>query len=397
MKNNIIYTLCVCLLVVLLACSRQESGNDSTTAKESSPAIAQASAPAPEAAAEAAPVLQPAVPVTENPDHEALLASADPQLAALQAAQTCDRQCLVGLMQDYLAALVAHDPSAVPLDKEVKFTENTAHIPVGDGLWVTATGGPSEFQIYAADPVTQQVAGLVMMKENTNENILLGVRLALRRGKISEAEHHVVRQELLHTMGNLQQPRPGLVADVAPADRTPREQMLDIGLAYYDALTGEDGTLAPFAAECERRENGSTSVGGKREAPEQTEAATQFPPPENTDPEMAKLAMALTAAPNTCEGQITAGVWGYITEIKNRRLLVIDEQKGLAVGFSNFHHDSKLKTMQLKGIPGLESVPSFQGTFNMPAMHFFKIRQGKIYEIEATGLVLPYGTRTGWE
>ena len=53
--------------------------------------------------------------------------------------------------------------------------------------------------------------------------------------------------------------------------------------------------------------------------------------------------------------------------------------------------------MQLKGIPGLESVPSFQGTFNMPAMHFFKIRQGKIYDIEATGLVLPYGTRTGWE
>jgi len=67
------------------------------------------------------------------------------------------------------------------------------------------------------------------------------------------------------------------------------------------------------------------------------------------------------------------------------------------VGFSNFYHDSKLKTMQLKGIPGLESVPSFQGTFNMPAMHFFKIRKGKIYDIEATSLVLPYGTKTGWE
>ena len=29
----------------------------------------------------------------------------------LQAAQTCDRQCLVDLMKNYLAALVAHDPS----------------------------------------------------------------------------------------------------------------------------------------------------------------------------------------------------------------------------------------------------------------------------------------------
>jgi len=39
--------------------------------------------------------------------------------------------------------------------------------------------------------------------------------------------------------------------------------------------------------------------------------------------------MALVSAPNTCEGQISAGVWAYITGIKNRRLLVIDEQKGL--------------------------------------------------------------------
>jgi hypothetical protein len=300
-------------------------------------------------------------------------------------------------MKNYLAALVKHDPTAVPFDKDVKFTENTANIPVGDGLWVTASGGPTEFQIYAADPVMQQVACLVVMKENSNQNVLLGVRLALRRGKISEAEHHVVRDNLAYAMPNLQKPRPGLVEDLAPADRTPRDQMLDIGLSYYDALTGEDGRLAPFAEECERRENGSTSVGGKRAVPKQTEAKAQFPPPAAGDSEMAKLGMALAAAPNTCEGQISAGVWAYITEIKNRRLLVIDEQKGLAVGFSNFYHDSKLKVAKLKGIPSMESVPSYQGVFNMPAIHFFKIKKGKIYDIEATGLVEPYGAKTGWE
>ena len=56
-------------------------------------------------------------------------------------------------MKNYLAALVAHNPSAVPFDQYVKFTQNTANIPVGYGLWETASGGPSEFQIYAADPV----------------------------------------------------------------------------------------------------------------------------------------------------------------------------------------------------------------------------------------------------
>jgi hypothetical protein len=95
-----------------------------------------------------------------------------------QAAQTCDRQFLVNLMKNYLAALVAHNPNAVPFDKDIKFTENTANIPVGDGLWVTASGGPTEFQVYAADPVMQQVAGLFMMKENGHQDVLLGVRLA---------------------------------------------------------------------------------------------------------------------------------------------------------------------------------------------------------------------------
>ncbi len=314
----------------------------------------------------------------------------------VQAAQTCDRQCLIALMRDYLAALVKHDPKAVPFAEEVKFTENTANIPVGYGLWVTATGGPTDFQVYAADPITQQVACLVVMKENSNQDILLGVRLRLQRGKIAEAEHHAVRDGIQGGMPNLQKPRPGLIEDLDPADRTPRDQMIDIGLSYYDALTGEDGTLAPFAKECERRENGGTSVGGKPR-PKPSSAEPQFPPPGSIDPEMAKLGRALALAPNTCEEQISAGVWAYITEIRNRRLPVVDEQKGLAVGFSNFYHDSKLKTMKLKGITGVESVPSYQGTFNMPAVHFFKIKKGLIYDIEATGLVLPYGTKTGWE
>jgi hypothetical protein len=316
---------------------------------------------------------------------------------SLQAAQACDRQCLVTLMQNYLAALVKHDPKAMPFADEVKFTENTANIPVGYGLWVTASGGPTEFQVYAADPVAQQVACLVVMRENSNKDVLLGARLRLQRGKIAEAEHHVVRDGISSAMPNLQEPRPGLVEDVAPADRTPRDQMVDIGLSYYDALVGGDGTLAPFADECERRENGATSVGGIRAASKTPAAKPQFPPQGSVDPEMAKLGMALAAAPKTCAAQISAGVWAYITEIRNRRLLVVDEQKGLAVGFSDFYHDSKLKTMKLRGVPGLDSVPAYQGTFNMPAMHFFKIKKGKIYDIEATGLVLPYGTKTGWE
>ena len=314
----------------------------------------------------------------------------------LGAAEPCDRQCLVDVMKNYLSALVAHDPSAVSFDREVKFTENTANIPVGYGLWVTASGGPEEFQVYAADPLAQQVVALVMMKENSGKTSSSGCAShCAGEGFGGRASRGPEGPAPLHAEPAAA--APGLVEDLAPDERTPRERMLDIGLAYYDALTGGDGALAPFARECERRENGGTSVGGKREAAKPAADAPQFPPPGAVDPEMMKLARALAVAPNTCEEQISTGVWAYISEIRNRRLLVIDEQKGLAVGFSNLYHDSLLKTIKLKGVPGVESVPAYQGTFNMPAIHIFKIRKGKIYDIEATGLILPYGTKTGWE
>src|ERR1035441_6051931 len=74
-----------------------------------------------------------------------------------KAAQPCDRTCLIGMVDRYLAAMVKHDPSDLPLSKTLKYTENTATIPMGDGLWMGASEGPGTFRIYAADPTSEQV------------------------------------------------------------------------------------------------------------------------------------------------------------------------------------------------------------------------------------------------
>lgn len=311
---------------------------------------------------------------------------------------TLDRQGLLDLMGNYLAALVKHDPSAVPFAEKVKFTENTAQIPVGKGLWITASGGPSEFQIYAADPVAQQVACLVMMKE-INKDVLLGARLKVENGKITEAEHLAIRDLGTSPMGqgaldNLKTPRPGLLEDVPEAERMSRDDLIKIGLTYYDALTGEDGKLSPFADECERHENGATTAGGK------PRPATANQAPVQVDPQLEKMMKAmqeLGPVPNTCEAQISTGTFSYITEIRNRRVLVADVQKGLSVGFSMFYHDSSLKEYKFKGPKGEAMLPSYQGVFNLPAMHIYKIKNGKIYDIEAIGFTMPYGLGSGWE
>ncbi|MDM7995776.1 MAG: hypothetical protein QUT30_08865 [Acidobacteriota bacterium] len=309
---------------------------------------------------------------------------------------TLDRQGLVDLMVKYLNALAKHDTAAVPFAEKVKYTENTAEIPIGKGLWTTASAGPSEFQIYAADPVAQQVACLVMMKE-LDKDVLLGARLKVENGKITEAEHLAIRD--LGTspfgaaaMANLKTPRPGLLEDVPEAERMSRDDLIKIGLTYYDALTGEDGKLSPFAEECERHENGATTAGGK------PQTQTGIPAPMN--PEFAAMMKAMEevgAVPNTCEAQISTGQFSYISDIQNRRVLIGDVQKGLAVGFSMFYHDSSLKEYKYKGSKGEKMLPAYQGLFNLPAMHIYKIKNGKIYDIEAIGFTMPYGLKSGWE
>jgi hypothetical protein len=47
---------------------------------------------------------------------------------------TCNRACLEGLIDQYLAAVVAHDPSKLPLSKDVKYSENYQMLQVGDGF-----------------------------------------------------------------------------------------------------------------------------------------------------------------------------------------------------------------------------------------------------------------------
>ncbi len=38
----------------------------------------------------------------------------------------CDRACMTAIADRYLAALVRHDPAGLPLNRDVKFTENAA-------------------------------------------------------------------------------------------------------------------------------------------------------------------------------------------------------------------------------------------------------------------------------
>ncbi len=99
----------------------------------------------------------------------------------------------------------------------------------------------------------------------------------------------------------------------------------------------------------------------------------------------------------SCTAQIDSQVLSFITRLWPRRLAVVDEQKGLVYAFPMFQHHGGVRTIKILGVPGVDTIPMGGGTSNLQAGEIFKIRGGKIHEIEAMGTSLPYGTLSGWE
>jgi hypothetical protein len=148
----------------------------------------------------------------------------------------------------------------------VRFTENTAEIRIGDGLWVSASEAPTAFKIYAVDPATSQVAFYGVMKE-LDKPLIVALRLKTIRGEITEIEHMLPRNMRPDRMQNLITPRPGLPADVSDSDKTSRQEMLSAADSYFEAIEHGQGSLAPFAEDCERHENGGQTTHNKTPIP----------------------------------------------------------------------------------------------------------------------------------
>jgi hypothetical protein len=291
----------------------------------------------------------------------------------------CTRQCLVDMMDKYLAAMPKHDASGLPLARNVKLVENAKQTPVGQGLWKTATGGPTNFKVYAADPDQGQI-GFIGVIETNKKPTIASVRLRVEDGKITEIDHLVVPPTDQPLNPNMSKVRPALLEREPKLERVTYNQMQKIANSYYEAIVQDNGKVAPFADECQRRENGVIAANDQTQTPEE-----------------AKKDDFSTFRKMTCSDQLSTGVMSYITDINRRRVFAVDKEMGLVFAYSMFVHNGTPKVMKITGVPGVTERKNSYGAFNLPAAHIFKIRNGKIYEIEAIGYLEKYGIKNGWE
>ena len=296
-------------------------------------------------------------------------------------AAPCDRACLIGITDRYLAAVVAHDPSKAPLAPGVVFVENLKRMKPGEGLWKDASGAPTAFRIYVPDVKLQQVGWIGVLQEN-GKPMMLALRLKVENGKIVQAEHLAAPPAGANNP-NVVSVRPGLLREIPPGKRLPHDRLMALGASYYDALDDNKGSEAPFAADCQRRENGMTTAGEGAGGPPTKDA--------NTSP-----------IAHDCKGQIDSGTFIYIDRIQNRRMIAADPTTGLVMGISHFRHPFTNLPYKVKHMDGSTSernhVNMAYKPFDMPAAHIFKIGpDGKMHEIEAVGVMSPYQSPTGWE
>jgi hypothetical protein len=290
------------------------------------------------------------------------------------------RASLEGMMNRYLEAMVAHEPESLPLSKKVKHTENTIQLPAGEGLWATASDLPT-YRLYICDPQGGQVGFFGLMKEN-GLPILLSSRLRVDDGLITEIENIVLREgerpiPLIHTE-NLTKPKDLYLEALKPSERVSREEMIRVTNLYLDGLVQDDGDIIPLWDECNRTENSVQTTN-------------------NPDLSLFSADLKRPPLPLDTRSQINNKMFAYITRIEPRRITVVDEERGMTLGTFMFHHAGTVKSAEVPGIGTVELLPSVLRPFTVAIHELFKIISGKIREIEAIMIELPYGAKSGWD
>jgi len=303
----------------------------------------------------------------------------------------CDRACLEGFVDQYLDALVAHNPfGGLPLAARVKFSENDQLLDLGDGLW-NVTTGVGKYKLIVADPQSQQVGFLGTVLANDRPTTL-ALRLKLENRKISEIETLVTISNppggpggpggakaapkgppppptgaaALDAMG-----APDAVFKQAETQRSSRDQLIVAANAYFDAMERGDAGLAQFDAQCNRIENGV----------QMTNNPTPNLPAKTVDPR------ALN-----CADQITSKVLSNYQVVYPRRIPVVDEERQTVFGF--FMHQQPGDVTQVES-PG-RGLYKFSEANSQPGFvevaQVFKVMGGRIRRMESLTTPVPYGT-----
>lgn len=293
----------------------------------------------------------------------------------------CDRECLIGISERYLDALAAKDPKRLTLaSANVKYTENGQRLRLGDGLWNSMTGRGT-YKLHVADQTAGQIVTIATMRENSAP-MIVAVRLKVDDRRIAEIETIVARSEggakNFETLG---QPREAFSRVTPVADRVSRAELVRTANMYFSGMQLNDGKgNYPFADDCHRIENGSPATNNPGK-----------PGQVRPDPKTATGYSGMW----TCREQFESGLIHFVSRIRDRRYVAVDEERGLVMAFAFFDHDAGAsRTFTTPSGRQVTAGPVQPWTWMIAEV--FKVEKGLLHEIEAILERVPYGMPSGW-
>jgi hypothetical protein len=287
------------------------------------------------------------------------------------------RDGLIGHLDRYLAALAAHDVAALRVADGIRYTENGQELGLGRGLWATATRVPDHDYAHVVDESRSQLGWIGVVDEHERPSVVF-VRLAIRDGLIAEVESIVRRpHERLYDPSTMRVPRAIVFEEIPREQRTDAAALIEAGNRYFDGLEQADASIIPVTDDCTRYENGARTV-------------------RVADVSHVSGASALVF-PMGVREQVDSGYFSYIDAVRSRRVVAVDEARGLMMMIVVFDHSARRRTVEVRGVGEVELPPYHQVPNSVLIAELFKVRAGQIEHIEAVLEFVPYGMRTGWE
>ena len=296
--------------------------------------------------------------------------------AAPAKAGDCDRTCLNGFVDQYMAAVAAHDPSKLPTTANVRYTENNVEMKLGEGLWQTSDGWGS-YKVYTDDPESGQVGFLGVANEDSHLSCF-AARLKVVDHKVTEIEVIVARPDgpapagsgaLTGGPANLKD-KPLFSEDEPASERVSREKLIASRRRLFLDHPAEH-RQAFYHVRSRLPAHGERIHHCKQS--ERDESGGQDGLPGATRDGDAQNGHALPRSP-----------------------LLVDEQKQMVFAATFFDHDGTVRKNTLVDGTTRTIGPPFDRPFTFLIFELFKIKDGKIRQIEAVLDVVPYYMPSPW-
>jgi hypothetical protein len=292
------------------------------------------------------------------------------------AREKCDSDCLADLASRFMESMAKARPQDLPWASHVRFSENSVPQQVGEGIWGSIRG-KSDKALIVADPQLGTVTWHGLISDH-DAWAWFGLRLRVVGRRIADVEVHAARERNPGPFGDPKQFAldPVLFAELPAGERSSRRRMLALVADYQDTVQRNDGRiLTRLQPDCVRRENGVTVTAGDVGSAGIVKSPGQFA--------------------TGCEAQLKLGLYAPVDAIRSRRVLAVDEARGLVVTSS--FADFGLARTNYPLADGRTVETSSRHPMARELFEVFRIRDGRIASIDAVSVFQPYRMPSPWD